>query len=144
MRDHAESIVQVERLIDAPPEAVFAAWFDPATAGTWLFATPDGVMEKVEISPGIGGGFVIAERRGEQVAEHVGTWIALDRPHRIVFDFTADGGASSTRVTVAIAAEGEGSHVVLSHVLPAKWADFAERSAAGWRMILDGLAASLR
>ncbi len=58
-------ILTVERHIDAPPERVFDAWLDAGAVGQWLFATPGGVMEKVEIDPRVGGKFLIVERRGD-------------------------------------------------------------------------------
>src|SRR5688572_17726171 len=72
--------IVVTREVPATLEVVFDAWFDSRNAGRWLFATSDGVMEAVEIDPRVGGRFRIAERRGAQLAEHVGTYVEVDRP----------------------------------------------------------------
>jgi uncharacterized protein YndB with AHSA1/START domain len=133
--------VTVERRIAAPPEAVFNAWLDPAGVGRWLFATPGGVMEKVEIDARVGGGFRIEERRDGQLAAHFGEYVELDRPHLLAFDFWTNFSAERTRVTVTIAADGDGALLTLRH--ERVWADYETRTRQGWTMILDGLARAL-
>ena len=48
-----------------------------------------------------------------------------------------------TRVTVAFTADGEGCGVTLTHDLAPAWASYAERTTAGWTMILDNLAQAM-
>jgi uncharacterized protein YndB with AHSA1/START domain len=133
--------VIVERRLDAPPERVFDAWLDPAQAGRWLFRTPDGTLERCEIDARVGGGFRIDERRGSEVAEHFGEYVQLDRPRRLAFDFWTSFSEERTRVTVAIARDGDGSLLTLTH--EGVWADYEDRTRQGWTMILDGLARTL-
>jgi len=134
-------LVIVERQIAASPEMVFDAWLDPQGAGRWLFATPDGVMEKVEIDPRVGGRFTIAERRGGDLAEHFGEYVEIDRPRRLAFDFWTNFSAERTRVIVIVAPDGDGSLLTLRH--EGVWADYEARTRQGWTMILDGLARTL-
>ncbi len=134
-------VLTVERHVDAPPETVFDAWLDEKAVGQWLFATPDGVMERVEIDPRVGGGFTIVERRGGDLAEHFGEYVALDRPRRLAFDFWTSFSEERTRVTVTIAPDGDGSVVTLTH--EGVWAGYEERTRQGWTMILEGLARTL-
>ena len=130
--------VEVERRIAAPPEQVYDAWLDPGHAGRWLFRTDDGILERCEIDARVGGGFTIVERRGDDLAEHFGEYVELDRPRRLAFDFWTSFSAARTRVTVTIAAEGEGSLLTLRH--DGVWADWQEKTRQGWATILDGLA----
>jgi uncharacterized protein YndB with AHSA1/START domain len=134
-------VVTVERRIAAPPEVVFDAWLDPDSVGRWLFATPGGAMERVEIDARIGGGFRIEERRGADVAQHFGDYVALDGPRRLAFDFWTNFSAERTRVIVTIAPDGDGSLLTLRH--EGVWADYEARTSQGWTMILDGLANAL-
>ena len=131
----------LERRIAASPQAVFDAWTDPEAAGRWLFATPDGVMETVEIDARLGGGFRIVERRGEELAEHFGEYVEFDPPRRLAFDFWTSEEEERTRVTVTIAADGDGSLVTLAHA--GVWAEWESQTRQGWTMILDGLARTL-
>jgi uncharacterized protein YndB with AHSA1/START domain len=138
---NATASVTVARRIAAPPEALFDAWLDRECVGRWLFATPDGVMEKVEIDARLGGGFTIVERRGADLAEHFGEYVELDRPRRLAFDFWTSMSAERTRVTVTIEADGDGSLLTLRH--DSVWADYEDRTRHGWTMILDGLARAM-
>ena len=133
--------VTVERRLAAAPERVFEAWLDPESLGRWLFATTEGVMERVEVDPRIGGRFLVAERRGEELAEHHGEYVALDRPRRIAFDFWTSFSEQRTRVTITIEADGEGSLLSLRH--DGVWADYEDRTQKGWAMILGNLAKTL-
>ena len=133
--------VEISRRIAALPERVFDAWLDPDGLGRWLFATADGVMERVEVDPRVGGRFEVDERRGDEVAKHWGIYVELDRPRRLAFDFGTSFEATPTRVTVTIAPDGDGSLLTLRH--EGVWADWEDRTRQGWGMILDGLAATL-
>ncbi|HMG47738.1 MAG TPA: SRPBCC domain-containing protein [Allosphingosinicella sp.] len=133
--------VTVERRIAAPPERVFDAWLDPDGVATWLFATPDGTMERVEVDPRVGGGFTIVERRGGDLAEHHGEYVELDRPRRLAFDFWTSFSEERTRITVAIEPDGDGSRLTLTHA--GVWDGWQDKTRQGWAMILDGLARTL-
>ena len=132
--------VRVEKLFRHPPERVFDAFLDPARVADWLFRTPEGVMERTDYDPVVGGSFAIFERRGADLARHFGRFVEIERPDRIVFDFRVDEAPEEpTRVTVTFAPSGGGCLVVLSHDLAPAWAAYADRSIAGWAMILDHL-----
>jgi len=129
--------VSVERRLAAPPEAVFDAWLDPEGLGQWLFRTPAGMLERVEVDPRVGGGFRVDERREDGVAEHHGEYVDLDRPRRLAFEFWTSFSAERTRVTIDIAAAEGGSLLTLTH--EGVWADYEDRTRQGWTMILEGL-----
>lgn len=132
--------VRVEKRFRHPPERVFDAFLDPARVGRWLFRTPDGRMEHARLEPRVGGGFEVFERRGEDLARHWGEFVEIDRPRRIVFDFwVEEAPTEKTRVTVTFTPVADGCDVVLTHDLAPAWAAYAERTTAGWTMILDNL-----
>jgi uncharacterized protein YndB with AHSA1/START domain len=132
-------VVAVSRHFDAAPEVVFDAWLDAESAALWLFATPGGVMERVHIEPRVGGAFEVFERRGEQLATHFGTYVEVDRPRRLAFDFATERDGAATRVTVTFEARDGGCLVTLTHDLDAAWAEYQHRVKAGWAGILEGL-----
>lgn len=134
----------VTRRYDAPAEVVFDAWLDVECVSQFLFATPGGVMEKVEINPHAGGGFEVNERRGDVLATHYGTYVEIVRPRRLAFDFTTDQEAAPTRVTIDIVEEnGGGCLLTLTHEMDPQWAAYEDRAREGWTMILEGLARTL-
>lgn len=143
MTARRRATVRVTHRFRQSPERVFDAWLDPAKAGKFLFATPAGEMVRAEIDPRIGGRFTFVDRRNGEDIEHVGEYIEIDRPRRLVFDFAVPKvfSAERTRVTVEIVPLGDGCELTLTHegVLP----DYASRTENGWSMILDGLAAAL-
>jgi uncharacterized protein YndB with AHSA1/START domain len=132
-------VLVVTRVFSAPAERVFDAWLDPASVGRWLFATPKGKMQRVEIDPRVGGKFVIVEKRGRTLADHVGTYEVMDRPRRLVFSYSYQG-EKPTRVTVEIESVAGGCKLTLSHEIDPKWSAYLEQARAGWTMILEGLA----
>ena len=133
--------VEVTRRLAAPPEQVFDAWLDPDGLGRWLFATAQGRMERVEVDARVGGRFAIDERRGDELARHWGTYVEIDRPRRLAFDFGTSFEATPTRITVTIVPDGDGSLLTLRH--EGVWSDWEERTRQGWGMILANLEATL-
>ena len=134
--------VTVERQFAATPERVFDAWLDPEGVGSWLFRTQDGVPDRVEVDPRVGGGFRVDERRGDDIACHYGEYLEIDRPRRLVFDFWTSFSDERTRVSIAIAPDGDGSLLTLTH--EGVWAEYEDRTRNGWAMMLEGLDRALK
>ncbi|MDB5705176.1 MAG: hypothetical protein JWN66_2292 [Sphingomonas bacterium] len=141
----APVILRISRDFDASPEAVFDAWLDPDKAGKFLFKTPDGVMLTVAIDARVGGRTLIVERRASGDAYHHLQYEVIDRPHRLVFLFRADPADEGewTRVTIDIAAKGEGATLTLVHEMDPAWSAYEEQTRKGWTMILASLANTL-
>jgi uncharacterized protein YndB with AHSA1/START domain len=136
-------VLSVVRRFEATAERVFDAWLDPAGACNWLFRTPSGTLQRCEIDARVGGGFVIAEQRGEELAEHFGTFLTIERPGLIIFTFGVDPKEPPSIVSVAIVARDRSALLTLTHEMDPKWVEWAERTRQGWSRILDGLAAAL-
>jgi uncharacterized protein YndB with AHSA1/START domain len=130
-------VLHMTRSFDACAERVFDAWLDPATAGKWLFATPTGQMTCVQIDGRVGGKFLLI-RRDDGDVEHIGEYLEVDRPHRLVFTFKVPKySAETTKVSIDIVPDGSGCKLTLTHegVLP----EWIERTRQGWTMVLDNL-----
>lgn len=141
--------VRVTRRINAPRDRVFEAWLNPATAARFLFATRTGNIMHCDIDPEVGGGFLVTDRRpvsdGDESffeAQHRGTYVEIDRPNRIVFDFSVEPTPHSTRVTLDFVSMGVSiCELVLTHELgegdDAK--ANARRTEQGWTRMLEQL-----
>ncbi|WP_445146478.1 SRPBCC family protein [Dyella sp. Tek66A03] len=132
----------VTRRFDAHAERVFDAWLDPTMAGRWLFSAPGGEMAKVDMDARVGGRFIFVDRRDGDDVEHVGEYLEIDRPRRLVFTFAVPKYSSVyTQVTIELERDGDGCLLTLTHegVLP----DWSERTKEGWAMILNHLADTL-
>jgi uncharacterized protein YndB with AHSA1/START domain len=135
--------VRVTHRFKASPERVFDAFFDVNLAKAFLFATPTGEMVRAEIDPRVGGRFVFVDRRPEQGdVEHVGTWLEIDRPRRLVFEFAVPQyEPTKTVVTIEIAPDGDGAALTLTH--DGVFEAYVTQTQHGWGMILSNLETAL-
>jgi uncharacterized protein YndB with AHSA1/START domain len=135
--------IVITRRFDFPIDRVFDAWLDPAKAGKFLFATPTGTMVHVEIDARVGGNFNLTDRRDGVDVAHVGTYVEVDRPRRLVFTFAVPKYSDLyTRVSIDLKALAENAcELTLTHegVLP----EYLEGGREGWSRILDQLTAYL-
>ena len=139
------SSISVTRHYDAPAEAVFDAWLDPARARKFLFATPNGEMVRVEIDGRAGGAFVITERRDGEDIEHAGEYLEVERPRRIAFVFAVPKFSTErTRVTIDVAPRDDGAAAELTLTHDGVLEGWEEKTREGWAVILEGLARVLR
>lgn len=138
----APVILTVTRDFAAPPERVFDAWLNPGDARHFLFATPEGEMQTVEIDPRVGGRALIVERRASGDARHRMRFEVIERPTRLVFLFAADPAEEGewTRVSIAIAPNASGCTLTLTHEMAPEWAAYEQQTRHGWTTILAGLA----
>jgi len=130
--------IKVVARLPAAPERVFDAWLDPEMIRRWMFGAALGRKEQVLhiiTDPRVGGGFSFLVHRGAEDIDHVGTYLELDRPHRLVFTW-GPALTDSSRVTVAVAPDGTGSVLTLTHVLHPAWAAYASRTREGWTKML--------
>jgi uncharacterized protein YndB with AHSA1/START domain len=134
--------ITITRRFDHPIERVFDAWLDPAKACKFLFATPTGQMVRVEIDARVGGAFNITERRDGEDVEHVGSYLEINRPRRLVFSFGVPKYSKlMTRVSIDLQPLPSGCELTLTQEgTPLEW---VEASREGWGKIVDGLATSL-
>lgn len=134
--------VVVTHSFAAAPERVFDAFLDPKIARQFLFATSSGEMITAQIDARVGGQFCFIERRPDMGdVRHVGEYLEIDRPRRLVFTFgVPQFDPRMSTVTVEIRASAAGCDLTLINegVLP----DYAERNQQGWTRILAGLLAA--
>jgi uncharacterized protein YndB with AHSA1/START domain len=144
----APVVIVVKRHFSAPPELVFDAWIDPKQASKWLFATENGVMIRAEADARVGGTFVFTDRRPDMGdVEHTGTYIEVERPHRLVFTFGVPAFSPGfDRVSISIRpTEHGGCELTLTHEMKPEHEEYRDGSEKGWtkmlgrlRQLLDG------
>jgi uncharacterized protein YndB with AHSA1/START domain len=133
--------LRVSRRFNVLPEQMFDAWADCETARKWLVAAARGQMMCVEIDARVGGWFYILERRHGEQTSHVGEFVEVDRPRRLVFRLSVGKYAHDfDLVTVLIDQVGKGCEVSLTHETKPERVDNASR---GWTRALDGLATTI-
>jgi uncharacterized protein YndB with AHSA1/START domain len=138
--------VQVTRSFDVTPEQVFDAWLDPGVIGRWMFgpALRDEEVVHLETDARVGGRFSFLVRRQGAEIDHVGTYLEIDRPRALAFTWGIAGeSVDESTVRIEIAPRGAGCELTLTHELPPKWADYAERTKGGWTKMLEALGAAV-
>lgn len=135
--------VVVKHRYGTTPERVFDAFLDPKIAGRFLYATPAGQMIACEIDARVGGRFKLTERRPDMGdVAHVGEYLEIDRPRRLVFSFgVPQFSPGMTTVTIEIVPVEGGCELTLTNdgVPP----EYGERNQEGWGKILAGLEPAL-
>ena len=131
-------LVRVTHRFDASAERVYDAFLDPGRASKFMFATATGQIVRCDIDARVGGTFTIVDRRSGEDVAHTGTYLALERPRRIVFTLAVEKYSTDTdTVTIEITRLRKGCEVTLTHEMGAKYAPFQDRAREGWSGILD-------
>jgi uncharacterized protein YndB with AHSA1/START domain len=130
------------RHFDAGPERVFDAWLDPKLASKWLFRSPTSRESDFEFDVRVGGSWKISDRNDPADYAAMGKYLAIERPHRLVFTFAMPQfSPEHDRVTVEIAAEDSGCVLTLIEegLSPGEERPFKN----GWNGMFDDLTAAL-
>jgi len=139
-------VARVTRRFSAAPERVFDAWLNPRLIGTWMFGPAFRDEEVVHIvnEPRVGGTFSFLVRRQGQDVDHVGEYLEIDRPRRLVFTWGVVAPKTDmSRVVIEIVPLETGCELTLAHEMHPDWGHFADRAAEAWGRMLDALAAAL-
>ena len=142
--------VRVTHRYNVPSERVIDAWLNPLQAARFLFATRTGNILHCEIDPRVGGEFTVTDRRptadGDESffdAQHRGTYVEIQRPHRLAFDFSVEPYSDApTRVTIDVVPMGPNlCELVLTHDLGDDETARvnADRTRKGWTTMLAAL-----
>ena len=138
--------VRIVRPFQASPERVFDAWVDPQWIRRWMFgpSVRDEEVLRIANDARVGGTFSFLVRRSAGEIDHVGTYLVLDRPRRLVFTWAiGQETAELSRVSIDIAPKGAGCELTLVHEMDPKWAEYAGRTEAGWSTMLGALERAL-
>jgi uncharacterized protein YndB with AHSA1/START domain len=129
---------------NVPPQRVYEAILSPEMVGRFMFGPllREETILHIRNDPRIGGTFSYKVRRGEHEIDHVGTFLELVPPKRIVFTWgiVGESDGDNSTVTIDIAPTPSGCTVILTHEMPPQWADFIDRSRAAWEKMLGVLA----
>ena len=126
---------------------VFDAWLDPESLGRWMFGTNvrDERIVRLSLDPRVDGKFSFVVNRGGTDVDHVGEYLEIDRPRRLVFTWgTRDKPSETSRVVIEITPGEEQCDLTLTHEMGPAWASFVEQAKASWGRMLDALSGALK
>lgn len=138
--------VYLDRRLKVSPERVFDAWVEPGILSQWMFgpAVRDEEILEVTIDPRAGGSFSFVVRRQGQKITHVGRYLHMNRPRRLVFTWGIGGvSEEQSRVAVDLLPAGTACELTLMHELRPHLANYAAVTEAGWMAMLDRLTSLL-
>lgn len=127
---------------EAPAERVFDACLDPAWVGRWMFGPEvrDEQIVRLTLEARVGGRFSFVVNRAGVEIEHVGEYLAVDRPQLLVFTWATRGTVCDrSRVIIEFTPRHDGCDVKLTHVLGAGWSAGVDQAARAWSRMLDAL-----
>jgi uncharacterized protein YndB with AHSA1/START domain len=132
-------LVEVDRLLDAPPEVVFRALTDANLYARWM--GPDGSETVVdELDVRIGGRLAIRVRIPGHDMEFVihGYYEEIEPAHRLVHSWIVEGDESVSTVVFSLEPVGGSTRLLISHHGLTSPEDVAQNQG-GWNMQLDRL-----
>ena len=131
--------LNISKTINAPIEKVFDAWLDPLMLTQFILPAPGMAQPQVENDAREGGRFSIIMQVGDERIPHTGTYLTLERPHRLAFSWESPFSTDDSVVTLLFdAIDSNTTRLDLSHV---KFINEEARAnhEGGWNNILDQL-----
>jgi len=133
----ARATARVERVLPAPPAAVYAHWVDPKRLAGFICPAPG--HAEVQADPRVGGQLRIVMTFPEHTRLIEATYLALDPPHRLMLAWRQLPSVSDSVVTVTFEEVAGGETLMrITHTrLPEPT---RESYQGGWGRIADQLA----
>lgn len=130
-----------------PAERVYDAVLDVDMIARFMFGPllREETILHIQSEPKIGGTFSYKVRRGDTEIDHIGAFLELDRPRRIVFTWAVRGESDNDPSTVAIdiTPTADGCSLRLVHEMAPEWAAYVDLARGSWEKMLGVLATLL-
>jgi uncharacterized protein YndB with AHSA1/START domain len=140
-------VLRIQRNFAASPDRVFDAWTSVEALRRWWPAGAGWTTPVAEVDARVGGALrlVMRDLAGREVGGS-GTYLALDRPHRLAFTWRWDSpelGAEAQVVEVTFTDNGDGTTAVVLTNTGLSAAE-AESHRQGWELSFANLDELLR
>jgi uncharacterized protein YndB with AHSA1/START domain len=135
--------------LNCSAEQLYDAWLDPEKIRIWMSSSLksfglSGDLRRIETDPRLGGRFCFSDMRNGFEAVHVGEYLVLDRPRKIVFTWipgaSSDANEVPSKVTLLIEPVADGCAATILHEMDAKWAEYLSRTEDSWSRMLKAAA----
>ena len=136
----APASIHVRRRIAAPAQALFEAWLDPESIAAWMRPF-DTARTVAQTEPVLGGSYRIDMHQPDgTVVEHIGKYVQIDPPRRLVFTWTSPATQhKGSLVTIDFIESDGATEVSLTHEQLPEF--MAQAHVGGWTSALEKLAA---
>lgn len=123
-------------------EDVFDAWLDTFMIGRFMFG-PDVRDEEIvslKTDAKKGGSFSFVVRRDNEEIDHVGEYLEIERPLRLVFTWAVRQDLpDNSRVVIDIIPNSKGADLTLTQEMPANWEHYIDNVETSWMKMLTAL-----
>jgi uncharacterized protein YndB with AHSA1/START domain len=144
-----ENLVQLTRVLRAPPDEVFAAWTEPALLESWWTGVGGWVDAKADVDLRVGGRYHLS-MRDERGALHgiVGIYTLIAPAERLSFTWTWENepsvmrGSEGSLVDVTLREGPQGTQLFLTHS-GLEGELLKDMHEEGWNALLTSLYASV-
>jgi len=127
----------IDRVFTAPPDRVFAAWTDTAQLAEWY--GPEGMKAEIFANDlTVGGQYSLVMKSAEGEYHLSGEYEEIEPPRKLVFTWKWKTSDETTRVTIELRPQGDGTHLRLTHTGFAE-AEQASSHNQGWSSSLNDL-----
>lgn len=126
----------------ASPEKVFDAWFDPAMISRFMFGPQLRDEQIISIHPGrnVGDSFSFIVRRKGSDYEHIGEYLEIDRPKKLVFTWAVRQDLpAKSQIVINIEPQDFGCTMTLTHEMAKDAESFIDQAKAAWSKMLNAL-----
>src|SRR6266550_1185671 len=107
--ERSGQVVRIERTFAASAEDVFDAWTSPEVMRRWFHCAPDWETPVAEVDLRVGGVVRVVMRRPDGTeAGAQGQYTLVDRPHRLMMNWTFDDDPSNEQLIELSFSESEG------------------------------------
>jgi uncharacterized protein YndB with AHSA1/START domain len=142
----SDTTLRLERIFDAPREAVFDAWTSPDVLRRWWAAGSDWTTPVAETDLRVGGRYRLSMQDPAAPAPYTvtGEYVEVSRPQRLAYTWSWEddppeqAGSRDTLVTVEFHEHGARTRVVLTHSGFAG-APVTARHEHGWHAVMENL-----
>ena len=128
----------------APPQRVYDAILDPDMISRFMFGPllREETILHIRNDRRVGGEFSYKVRRGDTEIDHVGKFLELDPPRRIVFTWgiVHESADEPSHVIIDITPTADGCSVRLMHEMDKQWTAYVDRARGSWEKMLGVLA----
>ena len=127
----------IDRVFTAPPDRVFAAWTDTAQLAEWY--GPEGMKAEIFANDlTVGGQYSLVMKSAEGEYHLSGEYEEIEPPRKLVFTWKWKTSDETTRVTIELRPQGDGTHLRLTHTGFAE-AEQTSSHNQGWSSSLNDL-----
>jgi uncharacterized protein YndB with AHSA1/START domain len=136
----APASIHVRRRIAAPAQTLFEAWLDPESVAAWMRPF-DTVRTDAQTDAVVGGSYrIVMHQPDGEVVEHVGKYLEIDPPRRLVFTWASPATQrKDTLVTIEFIESDGATEISLTHEQLPEF--MTQAHTGGWTSALERLAA---